>query len=79
MNNERTFMTAQEAAAYLGFTISSLYVKCSRKQIPYYKPERGGKRGKLYFRREELDEWIQAGRVATDAEILAKANNFSTH
>lgn len=68
-------MTAKEAADYLGFTISSLYVKCSKKLIPHYKPSGG----RLYFLREDLDRWIASGRVATDAEILAKANNYPTH
>lgn len=72
MTTDKTFLTAKEAAAYLGFSVNSLYNKCSRKQIPYYKPNAG----KIYFRREELDEWIQAGRVATDAEIQNKANNY---
>lgn len=73
MSNERTFMTAKEAAEYLGFSVNSLYNKCYRKQIPHYKPSAG----KLYFKKEELDEWIQSGRVATDAEIIQMANNFS--
>lgn len=71
--SDRTFMTAEEAAAYLGFKIDSLYNKCYKKQIPHYKPSGG----KLYFLREELDAWIAAGRVATAAEIRHRANNFS--
>lgn len=68
-------MTAKEAAAYLGFTINGLYVKCSKKLIPHYKPSGG----RLYFLREDLDRWIASGRVATDAEIQQRANNFPTH
>lgn len=72
---EKTFMSIEEAAAYLGFKKESLYNKCARKQIPYYKPSNG----KLFFRREELDKWIAAGRVATNAEIRQRANNYPTH
>lgn len=75
MDDSRTFMTADEAAAYLGFKKTSLYNKCARKQIPYYKPSAG----KLYFRKEELDRWIAAGRVATRTEVLQKANDFITN
>ena len=73
---DRTYMTAEEATQYLGFkSVDSLYNKCYRKQIPHYKPSGG----KLYFLREELDAWIAAGRVATKAEMLKRANNFPTH
>lgn len=71
-------MNIEEAAAYLGFKKTSLYQKLKRKEIPYYKPS-GGKRGAVYFLREELDAWIASGRVATAAEIMARANNFSIH
>lgn len=76
--NDRTYLTADEAAAYLGFKKTHLYNKCARKEIPYYKPS-GGKRGKTYFLRSELDKWIASGRVATNAEIQQRANNFPTH
>lgn len=68
-------MSIDEAAAYLGVAKTSLYNKCYRRQIPHYKPAGG----KLYFLRSELDAWIAAGRVATKAEILKRANNFPTH
>lgn len=74
-NNNKTFIGIDEAAAYLGVKKTSLYNKCYRKQIPHYKPNGG----KIYFRTDELDRWIAAGRVATDSEIKTKANNFSLY
>lgn len=69
---DKTYMTAAEAAAYLGFTVNSLYNKCSQRIIPHYKPNGG----RLFFKREELDRWIAAGRVATEAEVQQKAENM---
>ena len=71
----KTFMSIDEAAAYLGMANTSLYNKCYRKQIPHYKPSGGT----LYFLRSELDAWIAAGRVATKKEIVSLSNNFITH
>lgn len=71
---EKTYMSIDEAAAYLGMAKTSLYNKCCRKQIPHYKPAGG----KLYFLRSELDAWISAGRVATRNELTKRANNYST-
>ena len=41
-------------------------------EIPHYKPK-----GKMcYFNREELEEWLQSNRCATDAEISNRANKY---
>lgn len=71
----KTFMNIDEAAEYLGVAKTSLYNKCYRKQIPYYKPCGG----KVYFLRTELDAWILAGKVATRADLKKQANNFTTN
>src|ERR1700760_967702 len=63
---EHEFLNIQEAAEFLKITLPALYTKVSRKEIPVSKP---GKR--LYFKRSELQEWINLGRRNTAAELIA--------
>ncbi len=62
----KEFMTVDELAYYLGLSKSAIYKITSKRELPFYNP--GGK--KIYFKREEVDAWIEAGRVAPDSEIL---------
>lgn len=62
-------LTSDEAARYMGVSKSYLYKLTMRRKIPHYKP--GGKM--CYFNRRELEEWLQANRVSTEAEISARA------
>jgi excisionase family DNA binding protein len=61
----------KEAAELLKFKITTLYEKTSRKLIPHFK-----KGNKLYFKRAELEEWIQKGKVKTQSEIEDKAVTY---
>ena len=48
-------LTSQEAANYIGISLSQLYKLTSKSKIPYYKPQ-----GKMvYFAKKELDEWMR--------------------
>jgi excisionase family DNA binding protein len=58
----------QEAAAFLNMSVAALYSLVSRKDIPVNKP---GKR--LYFNKNELNEWIRSGRKKTAATIEQEA------
>lgn len=53
-------MTIQETSEYLGgtFTVSVLYARVHRRQIPFVKIE-----GRLFFDRRQLDRWIDANTV----------------
>lgn len=66
---EKEFLTAKETAQYLGMALSYLYKLTSRHKIPYYQPT--GKR--ILFKCAELKEWVNNGRVATDEELITKA------
>ena len=68
---EKVFLTTKEAAAYLGMALSSLYKMTSKKRIPFYTPT--GK--KIYFKKSELDEWMNSSRVATNNEIESIAQS----
>ena len=62
-----TFLTAREAADYLGFALSYLYKLTSTHKVPFYT----GKH--ILFKRSELEEWVNNSRVATNDELVAKA------
>ncbi len=64
-------LTIQEAAKFLSLAVPTLYVKVSKRDIPFMKQ---GKR--LYFSESELLEWIKAGRKKTVAEIKQEAQNY---
>ena len=48
------FITASEAAEYLGYSLQTIYNKVHRNEIPHYKRGRT-----LRFRRSELDAWLR--------------------
>ena len=62
----------KETCKYLGLSESHLYKLTSRKEIPHYCPK--GKR--LYFNREELDQWLQQNRQKSQEEIDREATNY---
>lgn len=61
------FITIKEAGKLLNLSVPTLYGYVSKRKIPYSKK---GKR--LYFSREELINWLSAGRVKTVSEIEAE-------
>jgi len=62
-----------EASRYLELSHSHLYKLTSAGGIPFYKPN--GK--KLYFKREELDNWLLRNRCASTTEIEEQAEGFT--
>lgn len=59
---QKTTLNFAEACKYIDVSPSHLYKLTSTKQIPHFCPQ--GK--KLYFKREELDAWLQRNRQSTD-------------
>jgi excisionase family DNA binding protein len=69
---QKIILNLSEAAKYLDISESHLYKLTSSKQIPHFCPQ--GK--KLYFRREELDNWLQRNRQSSTEEIETAAANY---
>lgn len=69
---QKEVLNFNEAAIYLEVSHSHLYKLTSTGKIPSYKPN--GK--KLYFNREELNEWLLSNRQASIAEIEEEAQSF---
>ncbi len=59
---QKTTLNFNEACKYLDVSPSHLYKLTSTKQVPHFCPQ--GK--KLYFRRDELDAWLQRNRQSAD-------------
>ncbi|NMB37451.1 MAG: helix-turn-helix domain-containing protein [Bacteroidales bacterium] len=67
----KEILTSEEAARYMGISKSHLYKLTMRQEIPHYKPT-----GKMvYFRRDELEQWLQQHRINTVEEAQHKAES----
>ena len=66
---DKEFLTAREAASYIGATINYFYKLTSSHRLPCYNPT--GRR--LLFRRSELEAWVLSSRVPTDDELRSHA------
>ena len=62
--NKNEVLNIQEASKLLNLSVSTIYSKVSKREIPVNKQ---GKR--IYFYRHELMKWIKSGRVKTYFEI----------
>src|SRR5690625_3404971 len=65
----KNVLSFNEASHYLELSQSHLYKLTSTGNIPHYKPN--GK--KIYFNREELDQWLLRNRNTTQEEIDKQA------
>ncbi|RYG54752.1 MAG: DNA-binding protein [Chitinophagaceae bacterium] len=57
-------LTVSQTSELVSLSISTIYSKVSRKEIPAFKI---GKR--LYFSKEEITAWIKSGKIKTIADI----------
>jgi excisionase family DNA binding protein len=69
---QKDVLNLNEAHAYLDISASHMYKLTSQKLIPHFCPQ--GK--KLYFRREELDQWLLRNRQDSIDEIDTRAANY---
>lgn len=66
LNGGKELLTIDDAALVLGISKSHLYKLTSQRIIPHFKPS-----GKMIlFKRSELLEWVDNGRVLTETELL---------
>eukprot|EP01031_Cornospumella_fuschlensis_P048715 gene48715-59645_t len=63
-DNSNLYIGIEEASALVSLSINTVYGKVSRREIPHYK--RGKK---LYFLKEELQNWIGSEKVLSASEI----------
>lgn len=64
-------MDVKILSVYLKLSISAIYKLTSTSEIPHYK---SGKR--LYFKKEDIDEWIFSHRIKTRDDIEKEAMEY---
>lgn len=57
----------KDAAVYLGMSESNLYTLVSKREIVHHK------KGRLYFYKQHLDDWVNSGCVQTSHEMKRDA------
>ena len=72
--SQKTVLNFDEVTAYTGLSKSYLYKLTCSGGIPCYKPQ--GKR--IYFNKQEIDQWLLQNRKATSKELDNQAANFVT-
>ena len=67
-SSAKEVLTLEEAAIYMGVSLSQVYKMTSTLSIPHYKP-----RGKMcYFDRKELNKWLKQN---PSGPIVRKSRN----
>lgn len=63
-NSVPTWITSKQLAQHLGVSVSTV-TKLRVSKIPYYKLG-----GKIYFKKQEIDKWIEKTRHKSGSEYL---------
>lgn len=71
---QKDILSIQELADYTGLSVAYIYRLTHLRKIPHYKPL--GK--KLFFKIDEVREWLTAKRVKPLAEIEQEAIDLLT-
>ena len=64
---QKTWMTADEVAEYIGITITSLSLWRSEGRGPRYSKLSDGRRGRIRYNRAAVDEWM----ASREREVMA--------
>lgn len=68
----KEMLTVTEAADFMGISKSTLYKMSFNRDLPVYKPTGG----RIYFKREDIDNYLQQNRVMSNKEIEQEAINY---
>jgi len=60
-----------EAMKYLKIPKATMYGMTHKRVLPHYKHGH-----RVYFRKNELDDWINKGKVKTQEEIERESSNY---
>ena len=64
------YMTLEETSKFVHLTKSSIYGLVHKNKIPYHK------KGKLYFLKSEIIEWLKSGKHHSKQEIETLADDY---
>ncbi len=68
----QTILITGEACEYLRISKSSLYKMTSKRKIPFTKPNGG----KMYFLKEDLDNWMLSNKSKSTEELESEMFNY---
>lgn len=72
LTGTKEVLTLDECSTFTGYSKNHLYRLTSQRAIPFYKPMGGT----IYFKKQEVEEWLLQNRQATEAEINSKATTY---
>jgi excisionase family DNA binding protein len=64
-------LDVNETAQLTGYTVKYLRLLISRREIPHYR--RGNR---IFFNRDEVEEWMMGNRIPTIDEVQQKACGY---
>ena len=68
----KQMLTTNEAAEYMGVSLSTMYKMTHRRELPVYKPSGG----KVYLKREDINTYLSKHRLMSQEEIEKEAINY---
>lgn len=68
----KSVLNLDDVVLLTGLSKSTLYKKTANRELPYYRAN-GGKQ--IFFKKEELEDWLTKDRVSSQNEDEAKAVN----
>lgn len=69
--NSSELLNIQEASEFLSLKVPTLYQKVSKREIPFLKRSK-----RLYFKRSDLIEYLEKGRVKSVSEIVEETESL---
>ena len=69
LSQKRVF-NLEELCEYFGFEKGTVYVWTSRKEIPH------SKKSGLWFKREDVENWLLSNPITTEAQLEAQAASY---
>lgn len=68
--SDDVFLTVEELTKLINMTKGSIYGLVHKNAIPYHK------KGKLYFLKSEILDWIKSGKRTSKTTLHDKANEY---
>ncbi len=67
---EDQYLTIEEVGKLIGYQKTSIYGLVQKNKIPYHK------KGKLFFLKSEIMEWLKSGKKTTSEDIKKRADEY---
>jgi len=72
-SSRKEILSIEDASIFLGVSKSYLYKLTSQREIPHFKPLNKI----IYFKRSELIDWIEKGKIPTNEELILRHRNIA--